>query len=175
MDFPLAPERGWEMTPHAEHPLKSLWYGALFSLTEQPSVHLLLQGAATRILFDRSVKDIDEVSTHMYFALSKGAAAMDAANWLEGFLHGSGLLLIHHPPLWQILDNWVDALPMEQLKELLPLLRRTFSEFPAAERQKMLGLVGKVVVPDSQMGLEEVVAVDRTEGVMRVVGLLLGE
>ncbi|MFT5263995.1 MAG: hypothetical protein ACI8YQ_002739 [Polaribacter sp.] len=156
--------------------LQELWYGALFSLTEISNSHLLLQGASTRILFDRSVKDIDEVITHMYFALSKGAQAMDAANWLQGFLHGSGLLLIHHPPLWRILDEWVDDLPFEQMKELLPLLRRTFSNFPGPERQKMLRLAeqGAGAVLEAEV-VEREIEEERSVEVMEVIRLLLGE
>ncbi len=156
--------------------LQELWYGALFSLTEINNSHQLLQGACTRILFDRSVKDIDEVVTHMYYALSKGAKAMDSANWLEGFLHGSGLLLIHHPPLWRILDEWVDGLAIEQMKELLPLLRRTFSNFPGPERQKMLALAAKGPEALLETEVEErKIEEERSVEVMEIVELLLGE
>jgi len=155
--------------------LQELWYGALFSLSEIRHSHPLLKGTSIRILFDRSVKDIDEVVTHMYYALSRGAESMDAANWLQGFLHGSGLLLIHHPPLWSILDEWVDDLPFEQMKELLPLLRRTFSNFPGPERQKMLALATKGPEAVLEVGVEEKeIEQKRSVGVMEVVDLLLG-
>ena len=57
-----------------------------------------------------------------------GQRAGQAAAWLEGFLHGSGLLLLHNETLWEILDQWVAA-DGEAFNPLLPLLRRTFAQF----------------------------------------------
>lgn len=116
---------------------QSLWLRALHALGEGEQVHPLLQGAASRLLFD---KGKTEAALSISFHLSDRQHPASGARWLEGFLHGSGLLLLHYPPLWQSLDNWVDALLMEQLTELLPILRRTFSRFSAAERSKMLSL-----------------------------------
>lgn len=110
---------------------------ALRAMAANPQVHPLLQGASARLLLDRG-DSAAEVAIH--FHLSPRQAPDAAARWLEGFLHGSGLLLLHHPPLWQALDDWVDALPMDDLTELLPVLRRTFSRFSASERSKMLAL-----------------------------------
>jgi len=56
---------------------------------------------------------------------------------VEGFLKGSGLLLLHDEALWQVLDSWVTALASETFTALLPLLRRTFSTFAAPERRQM--------------------------------------
>lgn len=80
----------------------------------------------------------------MRYALSSGNEASEAASWLEGFLHGSGLLLIHNPAFWQILDEWVDEIEPDIFKEILPLLRRTFSKFPGVERTKMLNLAKQI-------------------------------
>jgi hypothetical protein len=52
-------------------------------------------------------------------------------------LKGSGLLLLHDDRLWQVLDSWVSDLSGEVFIQLLPLLRRTFSTFPAPERRAM--------------------------------------
>jgi hypothetical protein len=56
---------------------------------------------------------------------------------VEGFLSGSGLLLLHDHALWQVLDNWVSQLPVETFVLLLPLLRRTFATFAPAERRQI--------------------------------------
>ena len=55
-------------------------------------------------------------------------------------MNGSGLLLIYNEELWEILDDWVAKLAEERFMEILPILRRTFSEFSPPERQKMLDL-----------------------------------
>ncbi len=153
------------------------WYGALYQISELNAAQPQLQGVSTRILFDRSVKDVDEVATQMFYALSQGNTAQAAAQWLQGFLHGSGLLLIHHPALWQILDGWVEQIPMDKLQDLLPLLRRTFSAFPGPERQKILQMVMQGVSrrkTGTSHG-EELLHTSRTKGVMEVVDILLGK
>ena len=66
---------------------------------------------------------------------------------MEGFLHGSGLVLIHHPGLWQLLDNWIVSLTEPLFTGLLPLLRRTFSTFPAPERRQ----IGEKASQDRQL------------------------
>ena len=56
---------------------------------------------------------------------------------MEGFLKGSGLLLLHDDKLWQVLDSWVSQLSGDTFTALLPLLRRTFSTFSHPERRQM--------------------------------------
>ncbi len=56
---------------------------------------------------------------------------------MEGLLKDSGALLIHEDTLWQVMDEWVAALPGEAFLQLLPLLRRTFSTFSAPERRSI--------------------------------------
>ena len=116
------------------------WNATLVQIANLKNVNGLLCGVCTRLLFDKEIFDVKETATKMLFALSKGQAVLDAVNWLEGFLHGSGLLLILNQRLWNILDDWVAGLSMESLQQLLPLLRRTFSKFSSVERQKMLAL-----------------------------------
>jgi hypothetical protein len=52
-------------------------------------------------------------------------------------LRGSGLVLLHDPALWRVLDHWVADLPADAFTPLLPLLRRTFATFPAGERRSI--------------------------------------
>ena len=99
-----------------------------------------------------------------------------AAAWLEGFLNGSGLLLIHHEALWRILDEWVEEIEMERLMELLPILRRTFSNFSPSERQKMLGLAQKnqTDTPPQYKALETIYYDEkRSEEVLKTVQFFL--
>src|SRR4029078_11822226 len=63
--------------------------------------------------------------------------ANQTAAWVEGFLRGSGLILIHDRALWDLIDQWVTGLWGEHLKEVRPLLRRTFATFPKPERRTM--------------------------------------
>jgi hypothetical protein len=118
------------------------WARALGQLAAQDNVHGLIRGRACRLLFDRSDTQTGasadgETATRMSLALSPGTPAAQSAAWVQGFLHGSGQALIHHPSLWKLLDEWVLSLPEEIFTGLLPLLRRTFSAFPAPERHQI--------------------------------------
>jgi hypothetical protein len=123
-----------------QHPvLLDNWNEALRIISE-PSAHTqaYLKGIATRLLFDNQQYSADQAAQLMQFALSNGNAKIDAAQWIEGFLFSSGLLLIHNIALWQILNQWLLSLDSAIFVEMLPILRRTFSRFSTAERQKML-------------------------------------
>lgn len=123
------------------------WQRTLHQIATMKNVHGLLIGSCFRLLFDKQIINIDDTATQMRYALSKGNEVKYAAAWLEGFLNGSGLLLIHHQALWDVLDTWVDDIDMERLKELLPILRRTFAHFSDRERQKMLNLAQRNDMP----------------------------
>jgi hypothetical protein len=151
------------------------WNEVLTQITTMQYVNGLLTGACTRILFDKEIFDIPEAATQMLYALSSGNEPIYSANWLEGFLHGSGLLLIHNQNLWNILDSWVDGLSMAGLKAILPLLRRTFANFSAVERQKMLELA-KLGQLDDPPESEAMVSIElaRAKQVVPIVKTLLG-
>ncbi len=116
------------------------WNRSLAQIINAAPAHPLLRGLCTRILFDKSVLSDEAAGTHMRYALSSAAEAEQSALWLEGFLYGSGLLLIHMPALWQILDEWIAELPQMVFEQALPLLRRSFANFSPPEREKMLSL-----------------------------------
>ena len=126
--IPLLPETSWQDD----------WLKALETLSIQERVHPLLQGGATRMLFDKERLNLDTTASLLAYGLSGGQSPYEAVQWLEGFLHGSGLLLVFHPDLWTIIDEWVTELPLERFQEILPLLRRSFARFSQAERTKML-------------------------------------
>ena len=69
--------------------------------------------------------------------MSSSTAPADAAAWLEGFLKGSGTLLLLDQDLWQVIDNWVAGLADDIFMQVLPLLRRTFANFTNPERRKL--------------------------------------
>jgi hypothetical protein len=111
------------------------WAGALEQLATD-GIHGLVRGRACRLLFERSETG-ELTATRMSQALSPGTPAAQSAAWVQGFLHGSGQALIHHPHLWHLVDEWVLALPEEMFTASLPLLRRTFSSFTGPERRQI--------------------------------------
>jgi hypothetical protein len=114
------------------------WRNCLRSLASGEAVHPLIAAYAHRLLYDAGVIEFDELSHALSRALSPGNAAEIAASWVEGLLSGSGTILIHDDRLRALLDGWLRGVSAEHFVQVLPLLRRTFSEFPAPER-RMIG------------------------------------
>jgi hypothetical protein len=148
------------------------WMRALTNLAEQDGVHGLVRGRACRLNFDRAEAD-EATAIQMSQALSPGVPAAQAAAWVEGFLQGGGQALIHHPRLWQIVDEWVLCLPEAIFNSVLPLLRRTFSTFPAPERRQIGEMArhgGRVISPTSDVELDMVRAEKALELVIKILG-----
>ena len=76
-----------------------------------------------------------EAGLRMSRALSAAAPAPAAAGWAEGFLAGSGLLLLHDDALLALADGWLAGLTAEAFTAVLPALRRTFGAFAPPERR----------------------------------------
>ncbi|MEV0383787.1 DUF5682 family protein [Nonomuraea sp. NPDC050643] len=109
------------------------WLGTLRGLSDRQDLHGLIEGRLTRILLDSG--ELDDPADRMSRAMSRGQGPARAAAWVEGFLAGGGLLLVHDPRLLGLLDDWLSGLPGEQFIDVLPLLRRTFGAFAAPERR----------------------------------------
>lgn len=116
---------------------EAAWQGVLTKLSEMTSMHGLLAGRCCRLLLDSGVFDIEETARRMGLALSPASEPAQAAAWVEGFVGGSGQVLLHDTRLWQVLDDWVVELSGDVFNALLPLLRRTFTSFSPAERRQM--------------------------------------
>jgi hypothetical protein len=127
------------------------WQAALMKLAGESGYHGLLAGRAVRLLLDAGALDAEEAARRTGLALSPAAPAAGSAAWLDGFLRGPGLLLIHDRRLWQVLDEWVRRLPGEAFLETLPLLRRAFAGFSAAERRQLNQRVRR---PDASAALD---------------------
>lgn len=119
-----------------EHHSKT-WSAVLMQLCDRTGLHGLIAGQSCRLLLDEGSLHTEEAARRLGLALSLANEPAQAAAWVEGFLQGSGLLLLHDDGIWQVLDDWVTRLNDEAFMALLPLLRRTFSNFPAPERRQM--------------------------------------
>jgi Family of unknown function (DUF5682) len=119
------------------------WRQVLLQIANQSSIHGLVQGRCCRLLFDDGSLDTEATSKRLSLALSIGTEPTAGAAWAEGFLRGSGLLLLHSDGIWQVLDAWVAGLSPDNFVAVLPLLRRTFATFSSPERQQMGEKVAK--------------------------------
>jgi hypothetical protein len=117
---------------------QQVWQEGLARLARAPLVHPLVRGLAVRLLFDQGILTAAATERAFHYALSLANEPRVMAYWLEGFLRGSGLLLLHHGSLWQLVDDWVRGLSWAHFEAILPLLRRTFANFSPAERRRLL-------------------------------------
>lgn len=113
------------------------WHEALSRSLPHASVHGLIRGRAARVLLDAGKIDSTHIAQLLSQTLSRGNDPAQGARWLEGFLRGSGLLLIHDARLLRLIDDWMTDIQPDIFQELLPLLRRTFTTFPAGERRQI--------------------------------------
>lgn len=117
--------------------VRSEWLNTLQGLSDRASVPPLIRGRLTRLMLDTSRLPDHEVALRLGRSLSSGTPTADAAGYVEGFLAGGGLLLVHDERLLAMVDGWLAAIPDDAFVEVLPLLRRTFGTFAAPERRSI--------------------------------------
>ncbi len=125
---------------------REIWQDGLRRLAAAGGAHPLPEGYAVRLLFDHKLLCEEETAARFSRALSTANGAHAIAQWLSGFLYGSGQLLFHYPPLWDLVNEWVSRLDWSDFETSLPLLRRTFADFSVFDRQRLLGLVRQEAV-----------------------------
>ena len=113
------------------------WRAALRSLAMGDAAAALLRGMACRLLLDEHLLESAEVVQQFNRNLSLGAAPMDVAAWLDGFLNQQALVLLHDESIWGAIDAWLTGLGEVQFAQILPLVRRSFANFSNHERQSL--------------------------------------
>ncbi|MDE5944532.1 MAG: hypothetical protein K2G93_02980 [Rikenella sp.] len=117
--------------------LNRMWIEFLGRVRTAANVHPLLTGYATRQLNDQGEIPPEEMHGTLRYYTSAGNAPADIAYWFEGFLHASGSILLLDDDLWNLVNDWICTQDREVFLELLPILKRTFSEFSPVERRKL--------------------------------------
>jgi hypothetical protein len=120
------------------------WRRALAAVADDPPSHALLRGQATRMLYDQGILGADAAARHLSRALSPSVPALEAGDWLDGFLGDSGQVLLHDVTLRRIIDGWLVVTAEEDFTNLLPVLRRAFATFDRSERRRLLDELARV-------------------------------
>lgn len=156
----------------ADESLRDRWLTTIGALAARPGLHGLPAGRLTRLLLDAGRLDGTEVHRRLRLTLTAGTPPAHAAAWVEGFLSGGGLLLVHDEALLSLVDDWLADIPAESFDGVLPLLRRTFGGFDAGERRA----IGERIAGDRSSGADLEAAVDgaRAAAPLATLGALLG-
>ncbi|MEV5750664.1 DUF5682 family protein [Actinoallomurus sp. NPDC052308] len=177
------------------------WHGTLRALLDRPGLHGLIEGRLTRLLLDAGLLDglggtagdadgtmrgadgttgrvggtTGGVGGRMARAVSVGASPARAAAWIEGFLSGGGLILVHDDRLLRLVDDWIAGLPPDSFTGVLPLLRRTFGTFEAPERRAIGERVARIGTASGPGAADdEALDLDRAAPAVRTVLDILG-
>lgn len=111
------------------------WLATLQRIADRDDVHGAIAGRAVRLLCDAERIDDADSARRLAAALSIGNTPAAKAAWIDGFLGGRGLLLVHDRELLRRIDEWLRDLNEDQFVATLPLLRRTFGAFESGERR----------------------------------------
>ena len=153
---------------------RARWVEALTAVAGRRDVHGLVAGRVVRLLVDGGVLPRDDAARRFAAHLSIGVTPADQAAWAEGFLSGSGLLLVHDRPLLGVLDGWVSGLTDEAFLVALPVLRRAFGDFSTAERANLADQLRHLSGESAPPVEDDPVDAARAAGVLRTVAFLLG-
>ena len=157
-----------------DHPARRQeWPAVLTVIAERGDVHGLVQGRATRLLHDGGTWNRALVGARLSRALSVGASSSAGAAFVEGFLAGSGTVLVHDAELLDVIDAWVSSLAPDAFVVTAPLLRRTCGAFAPAERRQLGLLVAHQATP-TWSGFGTDVDGERAAAAMVTVRQLLG-
>ncbi|EEN86980.1 hypothetical protein RHOER0001_1984 [Rhodococcus erythropolis SK121] len=111
------------------------WLQTMAGVIDRDDVNGLLVGRMVRLLRDSGSITETAAAQRLSRALSVGSTPTAKAGWVDGFLGGGGLVLVHDRALLTLIDTWVRQLREQDFIDTLPLLRRTFGAFEAGERR----------------------------------------
>ncbi|PWI44573.1 DUF5682 family protein [Streptomyces sp. ICBB 8177] len=163
--------------------LRERWAGTLHALAERyGGITGLIRGRAARLLLDDGLLDAERAARLMGLALSPGTEPRVAAAWVDGFLSGGGMLLLHDERLLGLVDAWLSSVPAEAFTDVLPLVRRTFAGFESGVRRGVGELVrrgtgtagGSATAPGAAVGFGAGLDLARADAVLPTLRLLLG-
>ena len=157
-----------------DHPARRAeWPAVLTVVAERGDVHGLVQGRATRLLHDGGAWNRALVGARLSRALSVGTTPAVGAAFVEGFLAGSGTVLVHDAELLDVIDGWVSSLAPDAFMAVAPLLRRTFGAFEPGERRQLGLLIAREGAP-TWSGFGSDIDAERATAALTTVRQLLG-
>ncbi len=123
---------------------RARWHEVLARLVAREDAAPRVRGRACRVLLTSGQLDDRALEHQAALQLSPVVPLERGAAWLEGLLRGGAALLLHQRGLWRALDAWLVRLSEDDFVALLPVLRRSFADFRAAERRQMARTVARL-------------------------------
>jgi len=117
--------------------LTATWRHELGRIVEDHQATSGIAGLCLRRLHDRRDWDFDKVAVEFVRHTNSGDPK-NAGQFLEAFLRGGAEVILQDPALLQLLDIWLCELDDTSFTDVLPLLRRSFSDLESGARRRIL-------------------------------------
>ena len=122
------------------------FFGAFREVVENPASSKIISGRLVRALFENARCEVEELNRYFSFFVSRRNDAKEVAFWLQGFLSGSGQTILWREEIWKTMNRWLVSVDSDVFQELIPLLRRAFSNFEQNERREMGKIVARLKI-----------------------------
>jgi hypothetical protein len=150
------------------------WCTAVATVVDAGGVAGVVRGRACRLLLDAERLDPVAAEAFLSRALSPGTLSAEGAAFVEGFLAGSGTVLLHDRSLLALVDDWLGRLAEDAFVTCLPLLRRTFATFEPSERRLIGELVARGGAAASRTPVDDRLEEERAALALATMAALLG-
>ena len=114
------------------------WQVCLSEVVEDERAAALVKGLAARLQHNKQLVNTEHTAKTISRSLAPAVPILEAGAWLEGFIDQSGEVFLHDDDLFFIVDAWLQATPEESFIEILPMMRRAFSDFDAVLRRRLI-------------------------------------
>jgi hypothetical protein len=116
----------------------SLWFQTARELVDSERIHGACAGMLAGLLYLAERLDEAAVADLVGLRMSSTIDPRSAAAFLEGFLSVNALVLVKNRAVVGALDAFIQAVPPDRFRDVLPVLRRAFSALGATERRYLL-------------------------------------
>lgn len=136
----------------------SLWFTIAAELVHKETIHGACAGMIAGLLYLAERLDDATLVQIVGLRLSNTVDPQAAASFLEGFLAVNALVLVKNRAIVGALDRFMQEVPADRFKGVLPVLRRAFSRLGATERRYLLeNLLALRAIGDAR-GAQQVLA-----------------
>lgn len=117
---------------------RGAWLEAAGALARDHTVHPATAGVAAGLLYIAGVMEEEEVTALIERRLSDALEPERAARFFGGFLEVNALVLVKNKVIVRAIDGFLAGLEPQRFRDLLPVLRRTFSGLGRTERRYLV-------------------------------------
>ncbi|NOT37446.1 MAG: hypothetical protein HOP11_08720 [Saprospiraceae bacterium] len=141
------------------HSKDTLYHELWISETEKNStlenVHPMVRGFLWNKLLEIHVKNETDFRSELEYQFVSQSKAEKTAQWIEGFLFQSTSFYLLNENVLKTMSQWLHHLSESEFKQVLPLLRRSFSNLGKTE----LGTIKKLLLSKANENPEKTVLI----------------